>query len=304
MRKVLFLLLTLGLAALSVPGCERAIQHPMPLTEMPTVEDPEVLTVALVQAAIDFHKIDGTEATVAHYNDPARIDGQWYVFITDRDDIFIAHPAAPHVIGKDSKTILGLDGKPTGAEKATTTGLWTEYLWLNPKTNKIELKRTWSIRHEGYLFGSGYYEPWAPDPDTLTLSSKDDPVAFTHDFVLQAIARYEFAGVEATAAHYNDPASMDGEWYVFIADANDISIASVPNPDFIGTPLKESIGPDGFKVGAELIKATGTGRWSAYLWLNPMTGENQYKRSWVIRHDGYLFGSGYYINEPTEDTSQ
>ena len=99
--------------------------------------------------------------------------------------------------------------------------------------------------------------------------------------------------------YYNDPASMDGQWYVSIADANDIVIASAPSQAFLGTDLKAAIGPDGFKIGEEIAKATTTGRWVEYMWPNPITGEVGYKRSWSIRHDGYLFGSGYDIDAPT-----
>ena len=117
---------------------------------------------------------------------------------------------------------------------ATEEGRWTEYLWHNPETNKLEMKRTWSIRHDGYLFAAGYYEPWGPDPATLTLASKEDPKAFTHDFVLAAVARYEFEGVAATAAYYNDTANIDGQWYVFITDENDMFVAHAPRPDLVG----------------------------------------------------------------------
>lgn len=285
-------------------GCERGMQKPMiaAMTQTPATDDPEAFAMALVQAAVDFHKANGAEATVAYYNDPASIDGTWYVFITDADDIFIAHPTAPSFIGTDLKLLLGFGGEPTGAEIAMAThdGNWTEYLWPNPETDKIEQKRTWSIRYDGYLFSSGYYEPWAPDPATLVLASKDDPETFTRDFVLRAIAHYEFSGVAAMTDYYNDPASMDGQWYVSIADANDIVIASAPSQAFLGTDLKAAIGPDGFMIGAEIAKAMGTGRWVEYLWPNPVTGEVGYKRSWSIRHDGYLFGSGYDIEAPTE----
>ena len=270
------------ITTLILTGCDRAMRKPMmaSMTEMSTTYDPEVFTMALVHAAIDFYKANGIEATAAHYNDPTSIDGQWYVFITDADDIFIAHPAAPSFVGMDLKMILGLDGAPIGTEiaMALSDGQWTEYLWPNPKTNKIEQKR---------------------NPAMLMLSSKEDPEAFTHDFVLRAIAHYEFSGVAAVTDYYNDPASMDGQWYVSISDANDIVIASAPSQAFLGTELKAAIGPDGFMIGAEIAMAMGTGRWVEYLWPNPVTGEVGYKRSWSIRHDGYLFGSGYDIETPT-----
>ena len=55
-----------------------------------------------------------------------------------------------------------------------------------------------------------------------------------------------------------------------------------------------SWGPDNPELGIEIAKATEIGLWIEYLWPNPATGENEQKRTWAIRHDGYLFGSGYY----------
>ena len=297
----------IGLATVSITGCERAmtesVMDAVTPTEMPT-DDPEAFTVAFVQAAIDLYTAEGGDAAIAYYNDPANIEGQWYVFIADANDMFVAHPAAPVFIGKSINDVPGLDGSLIGINIAMppAEGHWVEYLWPNPENDKLEQKRTWSIRHDGYLFGSGYYEPWGPDPATLTLASKDDPAAYTHDLVLAAVARYEFEGLEATAAYYNDPMNIDGQWYVFITDANDMFVAHAPRPDFIGTDLKDVIGLDGSRMlGAEIAEATGTGLWIEYLWPNPESGMNETKRTWAVRHEGYLFGSGYY--EPVAEDS-
>ena len=307
MRNFLLILLMIGLATVSITGCERPMTQPMmdagTPTEMPTTDDPEAFAVAFVQAAIDLYKAEGAEAAATYYNDPANIDGQWYVFITDANDMFVAHAATPSLLGKDLKTIAGIDGSPLGVEiaMATTEGRWIDYLWPNPETHKLGQKRTWAIRHDGYLFASGYYEPWGPDPSTLTLASKDDPAAFTRDFVLAAIARYEFEGLAATAAYYNDPMNSDGQWYVFITDENDIFVAHAPMQELVGTDLKDVVGPDNPELGIEIAKATEIGLWIKYLWPNPESGKNEQKRTWAIRHDGYLFGSGYY--EPVAEGS-
>ena len=300
MRNFFFLLLVVGLAAFSLTGCDRAMRKPMmdvvTPTDMPTMDDPEAFAVALVQTAVDLYKTEGRDAVAVYYNDPASIDGQWYVFITDANDLFVAHAPRPDFIGVDLKNVRRLDGAPLGAEiaMATSDGRWTEYLWPNPETNKLELKRTWSIRHDGYLFAAGYYEPWRPDPATLSIASKDDPEAFTRAVVLAAIARYEYQGAEATAAYYNDPANIDGQWYVLMADENDIYVVHPLRPDFIGTDIKDIPGLDGTPLGEEIAKATGAGLWIEYDWPNPESGEIERKRTWAIRHDGYLFGSGYY----------
>lgn len=299
MRNFLFILLVVGLTAFCITGCERSMTKPMvasiTATETPTADDPEALAVAHVQAAIDRYKAEGREAAIAYYNSPASIDGQWYVFIADENDLFVAHPAAPSFVGGDMKNIPGLDGLLIGVDiaMAPEAGHWTEYLWPNPDTNKLELKRTWSIRYDGYLFSSGYYQAWHPDPATLLTVSKEDPKAFTRAFVLAAIARYQLEGREATIAYYNDPASIDGQWYIFISDENDIVVVHPTAPDLLGTDIKEIVS-HGFPSGAEVAKATGTGRWTEYLSPHPETGQTAQKRTWSIRHDGYLFGSGYY----------
>ncbi len=294
---------------MSITGCEKNVMDSMvdavDPSQTPTKDDPEAYAVALVQTAIDLYKMEGREAVATYYNDPANIDGQWYVFIANENNIYVAHPTKPEFTGKDLTKIIGVDGTLTGVEiaMATEEGRWTNYLWPNPETNKLEQKRTWSIRYDGYLFATGYYEPWAPDPATLPTVSKDDPAAYTHSLVLAAIARYEFSGIEATTAYYNDPANIDGQWYVFITGGNDLFVAHAPRPDFIGTDLKDVVGSDGYTLGIEIAKATATGDWIEYLWPNPVSGVDEQKRSWAIRHDGYLFGSGYYepVNESSEE---
>jgi len=78
-------------------------------TDIPTMDDPEAFAVAFVQAAVDLYKTEGREAAITYYNDPMNIEGQWYVFITDANDMFVAHPAAPIFIGKDIKDIPSID---------------------------------------------------------------------------------------------------------------------------------------------------------------------------------------------------
>ena len=120
-----------------------------------------MFAVEFVQGAVDLYKTQGIDATIAHYGNPENIDGQWYVFITDENDIFVAHALAPYFVGRNINEIEGIEGMPIGAEFAKTTeeGHWIEYRWPNPETGKLEQKRTCAIRHEGYLFGTGYYEP-------------------------------------------------------------------------------------------------------------------------------------------------
>ena len=298
-------LLILSFLVIGFTGCDNLAGVIRESYKTP-MDDPEAFTLAFVQEAIDLYKTDGIEATVAHYGNPENIEGQWYVFITDENNIYVAHALAPEFVGRSITEIDGLDRLTLGAEIAAATeeGHWTEYIWPNPDTNKLELKRTWSIRYDGYLFASGYYEPWEPDPTSPLTATKDNPDDYARSLVLSAIAYYESKGIAATAAYYNDPARVDGQWYVFITGENDIFVAHPVRQDFVvnKTDLKDIVGSDGYQLGIEIAKATGTGRWVDYLWQNPESGNEEQKRTWAIRHDGYLFGTGYY--QPISTDSQ
>ena len=135
-----------------------------------------------------------------------------------------------------------------------------------------------------------------------SIPSKSSPAEYTQHFVENAIARYEAQGLDATLAHYNSPQSVDGQWYVFIIDENDLVIGH-PDPERLGLDMKGWVGTDanGYEFGPDMLSATEDGKWVSYVYRNPEsegigTGEFELKNAWVMRHDGLLFGSGWYIN--------
>ena len=125
------------------------------------------------------------------------------------------------------------------------------------------------------------------------------PQSFTKSFVQQAIDRYDEEGRDATIAYYNTKESVDGEWYIFITDESDVTIAHASVPDNIGQSIRGPLGVDstGYAFGAVMADATEEGMWVSYVYLNPVTGEEGTKHSWVVERDGLVFGSGWY--EPT-----
>ena len=138
-----------------------------------------------------------------------------------------------------------------------------------------------------------------------SIPSRSDPAEFTKFFVDGAIGRYETQGLDAAIAHYNREESIDGQWYVFIIGEDDQLIAH-PNPYRLGLDLKGWVGTDdnGYNYGAEMLSATEDGKWVSYVYRNPEngvigpghSGELELKNAWVVRHDGLLFASGWYVN--------
>ena len=126
-----------------------------------TKSDRSGYTVAMVEQALQRYEAEGREATVAYYNSPESVDGQWYVFIVDENDQVIAH-ANQDLLGEDLKGDLGVDvtGYRFGDLMSTATeeGMWVDYVFNNPATGAEQTKHTWVVRHDGVLIGSGWYE--------------------------------------------------------------------------------------------------------------------------------------------------
>ena len=113
-----------------------------------------------------------------------------------------------------------------------------------------------------------------------TVPQKSDPPGYTKFVVDNAIARYDSEGLDAALAH--------------------------PNRTRICLDLNGWVGTDanGNNFGPAMLSATGDGKWVSYVFKNPETGgigpgdfgEFQLKNVWVVRHEGLLFASGWYID--------
>ena len=268
------------------------------VASIPPRSTPADYTKFFVENAISRYETQGLDATLAHYNRPESIDGQWYVFIADENQTVMAHAAAPDLVGKHASQALGPNSYPAGsalAASATESGAWFDYTFASPASGAVETKHSWAIIHDGLIFGSGWYEP-GPD--------KSDAPSYTKVFVRQATNLYDALGLEETLAYYNREESIDGQWYAFIIDEDDLVIGH-PDPDRLGLDLKGWVGTDanGYNFGPEMLSAAEEGKWVSYVYRNPESGglgidfdHLELKNVWVMRHDGLLFASGWYID--------
>ena len=258
------------------------------------LENVEDATREYVNKAIARYDAEGLDAAIAHHNSRDSLDGQFYLFLIGADDVYLAHPIFPHLIGTDIKDVVGSDGYELGKDiaKATEEGRWVQYLWPHPVTLREQQKVTWAIRHDGLIFASGYY---AFGPETESREWLDaDPREYTMRFVRRAIERYDANGLDSMRDYYNSVASFEGQWYLFAADENDIYNVHPLLPHLIGTDIKDVASPDGYELGKALAGATEAGIWVEYLWPHPVTLRLTPKIAYAARHDGILFASGYY----------
>ena len=128
---------------------------------------------------------------------------------------------------------------------------------------------------------------------------------YTRHVVEQAVSRYESDGLDSTLDHYNRPESVDGKWYVFVIDEDDLVVGH-PDGERRGLDVNGWVGTDanGYNFGADMLAAGEEGKWVSYVYRNPesggigadATGELELKHVWAVRHDGLLFASGWYIS--------
>ncbi|MCY4450247.1 MAG: hypothetical protein OXE02_15535 [Chloroflexi bacterium] len=254
---------------------------------LPSKSAPAEYTQHFVESAIARYTAQGLDATLAHYNSPRSVDGQWYVFIIDEDDLVIGHPD-PERLGLDVKGWVGTDanGYNFGPDMlaATEEGKWVSYVYRNPESGGIgsgfgdvELKNAWVMKHDGLLFASGWYI----DADEFARMLVSVAVDKYRDLGLAGTMAHfaspgsELAGLEEAIAYYNAADTVDGQWFAFIGG---------PDGRIVGHSDISKIGGDTQALfGTVPFHATAEGEWV----------EAESLRVYVAGYDGHVFGTGW-----------
>ena len=255
------------------------------IASIPSRGAPADYTQYFVDSAIARYETQGLEATLAHYNRAESVDGQWYVFIIDENDLVIGHPD-PQRLGLDLKGWVGTDvnGYEFGPEMlaADEGGKWVSYVYRNPEsggigTGEFELKNVWVEKHDGLLFASGWYIDADAFTEMLVAVAVD---RFREEGLAGTIAYFAspgsaLAGLEEAIAYYNSAETVDGQWFAFIGD---------PNGKIVGHSDISKIGGDTQDLfDEETFHATEAGVW--------VTSDTL--RVFVAGYDGHVFGSGW-----------
>ena len=264
------------------------------IAAVPSRTAPADYTRFFVDSALARYQTRGLDATLAHYNSAQSIDGQWYVFIIDENDLVIAHPE-PERLGLDVKGWVGTDanGYEFGPDmlSATEEGKWVSYVYRNPESggigsgfDDVELKNVWVKRHDGLLFASGWYI----DADAFTQVLVSAAVDKYRELGLDGTMAYfaspgsVLAGLEAAVGYYNSAETVDGHWFAFIGGP-DGRIAGHSDLSMIGGKTEDLFGAADF----DATHATESGGWV----------ESEALRVYVAGYDGYVFGSGWSRDE-------
>ena len=120
--------------------------------------------------------------------------------------------------------------------------------------------------------------------------------------VAKAIALYDAKGIAAFEIMDQGAASgfRQDDLYIFVIGAGPDSrvVAHGLDRGRIGEIVAALKDSDGKEYGKALLAgATAEGAWVDYNRVNPQSGKDEPKSSWVVLHDGYIFGCGVYIGQ-------
>lgn len=117
---------------------------------------------ALLAKAVAFYKAEGQEKSIAKFmeKDGGYIDRDLYVFLMDKNGIFLSHAAKPALLGKSGMALKDADGKAFVEDfyKIKDKGE-VSYRWANPTTNVVSTKVSYMERiGDQNIIGVGCYK--------------------------------------------------------------------------------------------------------------------------------------------------
>lgn len=275
----------------------------------PHPSEPAAYTVALVNEAAAYREREGREAALARYRSPSAVDGDWFVFIADAASGAILAHYAPDVVGRSLDGPFGVDATGYDFGKALLAaderGRWVSYVAARPSGGELQRKRAWAVNRDGLIFVSGWYEhaafaaatPEAPSAAAPDAPGKETPAAYTRAFVAAALELVETRGFSHALDFYDSPGSIDGDWYLFMAQAADgVILAHAASPGHVGRSLLGPLGVDstGDRFGPRLLAAGEEGAWVTYVHRNPRTCHWGVKHAWAVASAGIVYVSGWY----------
>ncbi len=118
------------------------------------------------------------------------------------------------------------------------------------------------------------------------------------ELVRRAIDLYDTMGLRAFFVISWDRSYIHKDLYVFVIDRIGSVAANGLDPRLVGMNALNARDPDGVRYVREMLqRATPDGVWIDYISFDPFAGKPAPKSSWVVRHDGFLFGCGIYAGD-------
>ena len=245
---------------------------------------------ALLLKAVAEYKAKGDTALAEFSRQGVYVDGELYIYVVDTSGVMLAS-GGPSVslVGKPVVSVLDDDLKAAFQQAISQPddGIVrsAEYRWWNWQHGKVERKRVFYQRVKDRVISVGYYMPRSsPEQAQQLLRQISEQVASNAKTTVELINQH-------------DKQLTQDDLYAFVVDLKTKRfVAHGFSPRLIGTDFKSLRSTDGKPIGEDILKQMNTHEAGeiTYQWRNPMTGQNEYKRTFLQRVNGYVVAVGCY----------
>lgn len=245
---------------------------------------------ALLVNAVAEYKANGDAALAEFSRQGAYVDGDLYIYVVDTAGVMLAS-GGPSVslVGKPVVGYLDDDLKTMFQQAISQPddGIVrsAEYRWWNWQHAKVERKRVFYQRVNDRIISVGYYMPRSsPEQAQQLLRQISGQVA------TDAKATFELI-------NQHDKQLTPDDLYAFVVDLKSQRfVAHGFSSRLIGTDFKSLRSIDGKPIGEDILKQMNSHENGeiAYQWRNPITGQNEFKRTFLQRVNGYVVAVGCY----------
>ena len=242
------------------------------------VYSPEAASIEAVDAAIALYKTHGEEAFDRIIWQSVRPEIIYPFAHVAQTWELVAHAAVPERVGVCCAAPIAASNDLDAAREALeqNPGIWLEYTFYNPISDRYEYKRAWFSTYDGYTFAAGYYY------------GNFDQLERT---IQESIDLYDTQGKDAAFASIN-AMEATGVNYPLILDRETLEIvAHGHNPLLVGTSILDgAVGASYIanKIEADL-SSDGDTTVSNYVALDPATRSYLTQTALLRLHDGYIF---------------
>ncbi|EKT4559146.1 cache domain-containing protein [Pseudomonas putida] len=248
---------------------------------------------ALLAKAVALYQSSGDNALAAFSRQGEFVDGELYIYVVDATGVMLAS-GGPSVslVGKPVVSVLDDDLKATFRQAieqpADSTVRSAEYRWWNWQHAKVERKRVFYQRVGERVISVGYYMPRSsPEQARALLQRVADQVRKDPNAAFSLINQH-------------DKQFTQDDLYAFVVDIKSQRfVAHGFLPRLIGTDFKSLRSTDGQPIGEAMLRQMQQHESGEldYLWRNPITGQNEFKRTLLQRVNGYVVALGYYSGQ-------
>ncbi len=237
----------------------------------------------IVKATIQMYGIDpeGTLDMIRSLSDPSILHSPFVIDPESR--ALVADGSDPEQTGKLAPIFGEFATNPADEiidRLQAGDGIWEDYTSLDPETSGDQLKRTFLVLHDGYIFGAGYF---------YSIEAK---------LVIGIQNSIDLLKSEGEGAfEIINTASDRGKYATIFDPVTEMELANSRQPHRVGGPAPSV--PIPWTDFAKILRATDEPVWAYILIINPVTGEPSQAAGLFDNYDKYLLANGY--TYPAED---